>query len=280
MAPNSYNSCSDGSGAKRPSKIPIESLEAKAHMTQFDGSPLPQPAPSPPATSRYQGIGARIRNWFLTGIVVAGPLFITLYLVWWFVDTVDTWVRKIVPVKFWPDAYLPFPLPGFGVIFAFLGLTLLGFLAANLAGRSLIALGEAILERMPIIRSIYKSMKQIFETLFSRSGTSFRKVGLIEFPGKGMWTLVFISAPPPETVCMRLPTQEDYLSVFLPCTPNPTTGFYFFLPAREVIEVALSPDDAAKLIMSCGVIQPEGQAPAAAILEAAKLAKAPEEDAA
>lgn len=223
-------------------------------MTDLSAAPPLQPPPDPP---RGQGIAARIRNWFLTGVVVAGPLAVTLYLVWWFVDTVDNWVKKIVPVKFWPDAYLPYPLPGFGVIFAFLGLTLLGFLAANLAGRSLIALGEAILERMPIIRSIYKSVKQIFETLFSRNGTSLRKVGLIEFPAKGMWSLVFISAPPPEMVGSKLPTQDDYLSVFLPCTPNPTTGFYFFLPARDVIEVALSPDDAAKLIMSCGVIQPD-----------------------
>ena len=247
-------------------------------MTQAYGAP--QPPAVPPAPPRGPGIGGRIRNWFLTGIVVAGPLAITLYLVSWFVDTVDNWVRKIIPVKFWPDAYLPFPLPGFGVIFAFLGLTLLGFLAANLAGRTLIALGEAILDRMPIIRSIYKSMKQIFETIFSRSGTSFRKVGLIEFPGKGMWSLVFISAPPPDRVSAGLPSQEEYLSVFLPCTPNPTTGFYFFLPARDVIEVALSPDDAAKLIMSCGVIQPEGQAAPPALADAVKQAKTLSEDAA
>jgi uncharacterized membrane protein len=245
-------------------------------MTQFEGPLPPQPPADMPA--RSHGIGGRIRNWFLTGIVVAGPLAVTLYLVWWFVDTVDHWVEKIIPGKFWPDTYLHFPLPGFGVIFAFLGLTFLGFLAANLAGRTLIALGEAILERMPIIRSIYKSMKQIFETIFSRSGTSFRKVGLIEFPSKGMWSLVFISAPPPEKVSASLPSKEEYLSVFLPCTPNPTTGFYFFLPAREVIEVALSPDDAAKLIMSCGVIQPDGQTSAAA--EAMKQAKALAEDAA
>jgi uncharacterized membrane protein len=250
-------------------------------MTDANGAPPPHPASGPQsAAPRGPGIGGRIRNWFLTGIVVAGPLAVTLYLVLWFVDTVDNWVKKIIPVKFWPDAYLPFPLPGFGVIFAFLGLTLLGFLAANLAGRSLIALGEAILERMPIIRSIYKSVKQIFETLFSRSGTSFRRVGLIEFPGKGMWTLVFISAPPPEQVNAGLPLQEDYLSVFLPCTPNPTTGFYIFLPAREVVEVALSPDDAAKLIMSCGVIQPEGASAPQALADALRQSRRMEEDAA
>jgi uncharacterized membrane protein len=208
---------------------------------------------------KSSGLSGRIRNWFLTGVVVAGPLAVTLYLVWWFVDTVDTWVKKVVPVNYWPDAHLPFRLPGFGVIFVFLGLTFLGFLAANLVGRSFIALGEAILERMPIIRSIYKSVKQIFETLFSQSGTSFRKVGLIEYPSKGVWTLVFISTPPTERVAALLPFGEPHISVFLPCTPNPTTGFYLFLPASQVTEVDLTPEEAAKLIMSCGVIQPEGQ---------------------
>jgi uncharacterized membrane protein len=226
-------------------------------MTQFFEDPS-QPAGDPGRQPRGTSIGGRIRNWFLAGVVVAGPLAITVYIVWWFVDTVDGWVKKLVPASFWPDTYLPFPLPGLGVIFAFLGLTLLGFLAANLAGRSLIALGEAILGRMPIIRSIYKSVKQVFETLFSQSATSFRKVGLIEFPVKGTWALVFISVPPADLVAAKLPpVDEPYVSVFLPCTPNPTTGFYFFMPASAVIEVALSPDDAVKLIVSCGVIHPE-----------------------
>jgi uncharacterized membrane protein len=224
-------------------------------MTQFFGE---DPGGEAGRVSRGTSIGGRIRNWFLTGIVVAGPLAVTVYIVWWFVDTVDGWVKKLVPASFWPDTYLPFPLPGLGVIVAFLGLTLLGFLAANLAGRSLIALGEAILGRMPIVRSIYKSVKQVFETLFSQSGTSFRKVGLIEFPIKGTWTLVFLSVPPANIVAAKLPPiGEPYVSVFLPCTPNPTTGFYFFLPASAVVEVALSPDEAVKLIVSCGVIHPE-----------------------
>lgn len=211
---------------------------------------------SAPGT-RGPGLGGRIRNWFLTGVIVAGPLAITAYIVSWFVETIDNGVKRIVPVEFWPDAYLPFQLPGFGVVVAFLGLTLLGFLAANLLGRSLIRLGEAILARMPIVRSIYTSVKQIFETVLSQSGTTFRKVGLIEFPGKGMWTLVFIAAPPAEAIGAHLPEGEEHVSVFLPCTPNPTTGFYIFLPARAVIEVPLSPDTAAKVIMSCGVIRPE-----------------------
>ena len=217
------------------------------------------------------GPGARIRNWFLTGVVIAGPLMLTAYLVWWFVDSVDSTVRKLVPVRFWPDNYLPIPLPGFGVIFAFIALTVLGFLAANLAGRTLISLGETILDRTPVIRSIYKGLKQIFETLFSQSGTSFRKVGLVEFPQKGSWSIVFISAPPSAVIESYIPADgEARISVFLPCVPNPTTGFYFYVPAREVLELPINPEDAAKLIMSCGVIQPDGQAALAAMAEAAK----------
>ena len=221
---------------------------------------FPPPLP-PPVVPR-----AGIRTWFLTGLVIAGPLAVTAWIVWWFVNTIDGWVKKVVPVSWWPDSYLPVPVPGVGVVMAFLGLTLLGFLAANLAGRTLLRLGERILDRMPVVRGIYKSVKQIFETVFSQSGTGFRKVGLVEYPTKGMWSVVFISTPPSQTIADNLPGGgADYISVFLPCTPNPTTGFYFYLPSRDVIEVPLSPDEAAKLIMSAGLIQPEGQAKLAAL---------------
>jgi len=221
---------------------------------------------------RGPGAGARIRTWFLTGVVVAGPLVLTGALVWWFIDTVDNAVRRVVPVKFWPDTYLPIPLPGFGVIFAFIALTLLGFLAANLAGRTLLSIGERLLNRTPVVRSIYRSTKQIFETLFSASGTTFRRVGLVQFPIAGQWSIVFISSPPSEVIASHLPEDEERLSVFLPCSPNPTTGFYFYLPARDVIEVPITPEEAAKLIMSCGVIQPEGQAVLTALAETSRRA--------
>lgn len=215
------------------------------------------------------GLVARLRAYFLTGIVIVGPLAATAYITWWFVDTVDGWVKPLIPVRFWPDTYLGMRLPGIGVIIAILGLTLLGFLAANLAGRTLLRLGERILDGMPVVRGLYKSLKQVFETVFSQEGTSFRRVGLVEFPAKGMWSLVFISTPPGEAVSPLIP-GEPHISVFLPCTPNPTTGFYFYLPARQVIEVPMSPDDAAKLIMSAGLIQPETQGKLADMAEAAR----------
>ncbi len=226
-------------------------------MMKIPPDRLPPPQGIGPAVSlKGPGLGGRIRNWFLTGVIVAGPLATTAYIVWWVVDTIDNLVKRLFPVRFWPDNFLPFQLPGLGVVFAFLGLTLLGFLAANLAGRSLIRLGEATLAHMPVIRSIYKGAKKIFETVFSQSGASFRKVGMIEYPGEGQWSLVFICTPPGAIIAKHL-SKEEHISVFLPCTPNPTTGFYFFIPSRDVIELPISPDDAIKLIVSCGVIQPD-----------------------
>jgi len=213
-------------------------------VTLFSAPPAPKPS-----------FGAGLRTWFLTGIVIAGPLAVTMWLVWWFIDTVDQWVKPLVPPTLWPDTYLPVRVPGTGVVLAVVGLTLLGFLAANLAGRSLLRLGEYILDRMPVVRGIYKAVKQVFETVFSQQSTSFRKVGLVQFPRQGMWSIVFISAPPIESLAEKLPAG-DHVSVFLPCTPNPTTGFWFYLPVRDVIEIPISADEAFKLIMSAGVIQP------------------------
>jgi uncharacterized membrane protein len=220
-----------------------------------------------------RSFGSRVRTWFFTGLVIFGPVAVTAYIAWWAVDTVDNWVKPLVPAAYWPDSYLPFHVPGFGVVIAFIGLTLLGFLTANIAGRTLVRIGETILDRMPLVRGVYKSVKQVFETVFSQNGTQFRRVGLVEFPSKGSWTIVFISSDPTHVVAGALP-QGAHMSVFLPCTPNPTTGFYFFLPAEDVIELPMTPEDAAKLIMSVGLIQPEGQAALAAMAKAAKEARA------
>jgi len=219
----------------------------------------PPPSPAPPAEPTPEtshGIMARFRNYFLTGLVVAGPVAITLYLTWWFVTWVDGLVRPFVPIAYRPETYLPFGVPGSGLIVAVVALTLLGFLTANLIGRTLVDLGEKLLGRIPAVRAIYRGLKQVFETLFSGQGSSFRRVGLVEFPSPGMWSIVLISQEPSVDVARSLPGQEDHISVFLPCAPNPTTGFFFYVPKSKVIEVDMSTEDAATLIMSCGVVQP------------------------
>ena len=224
-------------------------------MTPLDSiPPLSGEAAVPRAKTSAR---VRLRNYFLTGLIVAGPLTITVYITWWFTTLIDGWVKPFVPTRYLPETYLPFTIPGFGLVIAFTALTMLGFLTANLVGRSLVEFGEVILNRMPVVRGIYKGVKQVFETIFSTEGTSFRTVGLVQFPVKGTWSVVFISNPAGIEINESIPGGEEHIGVFLPCTPNPTTGFFFYLPRRAVIELTMSVDDAAKLVMSAGVIQPD-----------------------
>lgn len=207
------------------------------------------------AATSHTSLAGRIRNYFLTGLVVAGPLTVTAWLVWSFITWVDNLVQPIIPPAYRPETYLPWPIPGTGLIIGIVALTLLGFLTANLVGRTLVELGESVLSRMPIVRPIYKTMKQIFETLFSKTGSSFRKVALVEFPAPGMWSLVFLSQPPASDFAAKLPAGE-HVSCFLPCTPNPTTGFFFYVKRSDLVELDISVENAMTLLISAGMVQP------------------------
>ena len=229
-------------------------------MNETSPNMIPGGLPPVPPAGAPRGAMARLRNYFLTGLIIAGPIAITIYLVWWFVTWVDGIVRPFVPVAYRPETYLPFGLPGSGLIVAVFALTFLGFLAANLIGRTLVEFGEGLLGRMPVVRAIYRGLKQVFETLFSGNGSSFRKVGLVEFPSPGMWSIVLISQPPSTEIATKLPQNDEFISVFLPCAPNPTTGFFFYVPKSKLIEVDMSTDAAATLIMSAGVVQPGSDA--------------------
>jgi len=246
-------------------------------MTSRDDLPSSEPAAAPPEA--HTGLMGRLRNYFLTGLVVAGPVAITLWLTWWFVTWVDGLVRPFVPVAYRAETYLPFGVPGSGLIVGVIALTLLGFLTANLIGRTLLDLGERLVGRIPAVRAIYRAMKQVFETLFSGQGSSFRRVGLVEFPSPGMWSIVLISQPPSADLANRLPGEEEHISVFLPCSPNPTTGFFFYVPKSKIIEVEMTAEDAATLIMSAGVVQPGADqqkkvAALAGMADAARIANA------
>jgi uncharacterized membrane protein len=236
---------------------------------------IDQPARS--TSKSAPGFVSRIRTYFLTGLVVVGPVAVTLWLVWWFVTWVDGLVRPFFPVAYRPETYLPVQIPGLGLIIAFLALTLLGFFTANLVGRKLVDFGEGMLSRMPVVRPIYRTAKQIFQTLFSKSESSFRRVGLVEFPSPGMWSLVFLTQSPTEEIAGRLPPSE-YVSAFMPCTPNPTTGFFFYVPKGDVIELGITVEQAMTVIMSAGIVQPGGepqtQAKLAALAETARAAQA------
>ncbi|PVB62735.1 DUF502 domain-containing protein [Labrenzia sp. 011] len=203
------------------------------------------------------GAATRLRNYFLTGLVITGPIGITLWLTWTIIKWVDGWVKPFVPKIYNPDTYLPFPIPGFGLIVAFFVLTIVGFLAANFLGRSLISVGESIVGRMPLVRNIYSGLKQIFETVLDERGSSFTKAALIEYPRRGLWAIVFISTDTKGEVARRLKDDADTVSVFLPTTPNPTSGFLLFVPREDVVELNMSVEDAAKLVISAGLVSPK-----------------------
>jgi uncharacterized membrane protein len=222
----------------------------------------------------HHAMVSRLRNYFLTGLVLVGPLYITVGLTWWFINWVDDLVRPVIPVAYRPETYLPLRIPGTGLIVALVTLTLLGFLTANLVGRKLVEASENILNRMPVVRPLYKSLKQIFETLFAKGGSSFRRVGLVEFPSPGMWSLIFLANPASADIASRLPDGE-HVAAFMPCTPNPTTGFFFYVPRRDIIDLDLSVEAAMTLIMSAGMVQPGGSDPQklAALAETARAAR-------
>ena len=237
-----------------------------------DGKPDPSqpPVSLEDAEAHHTGVAARLRNYFLTGLILVGPLYITINLTWWLINWADQVMRPFIPVWLRTETYLTYRIPGIGLIVAFVSLTLLGFLTANLVGRTLVEAGEKLLNRMPVVRPIYKTMKQIFETLFAKGGSSFRKVALAEFP-TGMWSVVFLASSPSPYIANRLPGPE-YVSCFLPCTPNPTTGFFFYAPRSQVIELDITVEQAMTLIMSAGMVQPnvDAQKKLAALADTAR----------
>jgi uncharacterized membrane protein len=157
---------------------------------------------------------------------VFGPIAATGHIAWWVVDAIDNWVRPWLPQNLWSNGYLPFHVPGFGVVIAIIGLPLLRFVTANFVGRSRVKFGEAMLDRTLLIRGVHKGLKQVFETLFSQSGSQYRKIGLVEFPVPGNCRSCS-SRPPRPKSSPALPGKKPMISAFMPCTPRPTTGFFF-----------------------------------------------------
>lgn len=200
--------------------------------------------------------GSKLRNYFLTGLVVCAPLVITAYLTWTFILWVDSWAKPYIPKVYNPETYLPFGIPGLGLIFALLVITIVGFLAANLIGRSILGFGESLLDRMPLVRSLYKALKQIFQTALDEGQSSFSQAGLIQYPRQGLWAIVFIATDTKGEVGAYL-SDEDTLSVFLPTTPNPTSGFLLFVPRKDVHVLDMNVEEAAKLVISAGLVSPD-----------------------
>jgi uncharacterized membrane protein len=198
----------------------------------------------------------RLRTYFLAGVVVAAPIGITIWLVWSIVSLFDTWVKPLIPSIYNPDTYLPFEVPGVGLVVALIVITFIGALAANLVGRTVLHYWEYFLGQMPVVRSVYSAVKQIFQTAFAKPGSNFQNVGLIEFPRKGAHVIVFV-ARPLDSGEIGLEPGDAMYSVFMPTTPNPTSGFLFFLHEEEVTILDLTVEEAAKLVISAGLVSPE-----------------------
>lgn len=227
---------------------------------------------------RKVGIISRIRANFLAGIIIIAPIGLTVWLIWTVVGWVDGWVWPFVP-----DAYHPTQLlnrflgldgtneivinvRGVGVVVFLVFTVLVGWLGRGLAGRSLLRLAERFVERMPVVRSVYNGAKQIAETVFSQRDSSFEQACLVEYPRRGIWAIAFISTRAKGEVLEHLGTPEDEIvTVFLPTTPNPTSGFLLFVPRSEVKVLDMSLEDAAKLVISAGLVYPNDLEPEKAL---------------
>ena len=198
------------------------------------------------------GLWRRLRNYFLTGIVVIGPIGITIWLALQIVGFIDNTVRNLAPGRY--EDLLSSGIPGLGVVVSVVGLTLIGFITANFLGRTIIGYGEGLVDRMPLIRSVYGALKQIFETVLAQSSTSFREVVLVEYPRKRVWAVAFITSETKGEV-QRI-TDEDVVNIFLPTTPNPTSGLLLFVPRRDLITLHMTVEEGIKLVISGGLVVP------------------------
>lgn len=210
----------------------------------------------------------RLRNYFLAGVIVCAPLAITAYLTLGLITWVDSWVKPYIPARYNPDNYLPFAVPGFGVLVAIILITLIGFFAANIIGRSIVSFGERFLHRMPLVRTIYRGLKQIFETVLANREDLFNKVALFEYPRKGAWSIVFIASHQDNEIHDALePREGKTVAVFRPITPNVTTGYLLYVAEKDLIPLEMSVEDAAKLLISAGLVGPKYEAATRSLAE-------------
>lgn len=204
-----------------------------------------------------RGLLGAMRANFLTGLVVVVPVVLTGYLVWTVAGFIDGWVLPLVPSTYQPSTYIGINIRGYGVLIFLIFTILVGGLTKGLFGRSLIGWGEGMVDRMPVVRSVYNGLKQIVETVLSNSSNSFERACLIEYPRKGIWAVAFIATDTKGEVLQKVPGETEMVSVFLPTTPNPTSGFLLFVPRNDVVLLDMSVEDAAKLIISAGLVNPQ-----------------------
>ncbi|MFC4351508.1 DUF502 domain-containing protein [Fodinicurvata halophila] len=223
------------------------SKRAQRPETGPDDDPLTKIAP-------HSGFVGRLRNYFLVGILITAPIAITIWIAWGVIDFFDNRITPLIPEPWNPDTYLPFSVPGLGLLLALIFLTMVGMFTAGLIGRALMDSGERLLARVPIVRSIYGSLKQVFETVLAQNSRAFRDVVLVEYPYQGVWAIGFVTSETRGEV--QRVTENEVVSVFVPATPNPTTGFLLFLPREEVHQLDMTVEQGLKLVISGGIVVP------------------------
>ncbi|MCJ8051806.1 DUF502 domain-containing protein [Shinella curvata] len=204
-----------------------------------------------------QSLAMRLRNNFLTGLVICAPIAITIWLTWTFIHWADSWVKPYIPARYNPESYLQFAIPGFGLLIALMMITLVGFLGKNLIGRSIVEFGDGLFNRTPLVRTVHKSLKQIFETVLKDKGTSFNKAAMIEYPGPGLWAIVFVATDARGEIATKFKSMgKDMVACFVAPTPFPTAGWLVYVPREKLVPLDMSAEDAAKLIISVGLVTP------------------------
>lgn len=196
----------------------------------------------------------RFRTYFFAGILVTGPIALTLYIAWWFIGLVDGTVSALLPGRYNPGSYLPFHVPGVGLVVAVVCLTLIGALTAGYLGRVFVRVSDRVLARMPVVRGLYSATKQIFETVLSKQSTMFREVVLVEWPRRDMWTVAFVTVAPEGELKELNP--PDSIGVYVPTTPNPTSGYLIYVPRKDVRPLGMTVEEGIKLVVSGGIVTP------------------------
>ena len=212
--------------------------------------------------SSKHGLGflARIRAYFLAGVLIISPVAITLALAFWLINFVDSNIVPLIPHQWNPDTYLrqyfgvQISIPGLGMLILFVVITLVGWLTAGYVGRMMVRVGENIVQRMPVVRSIYGAVKQIMETLFRNQSQAFRQAVLVEYPRRGLWTIAFVTGEPKGEVKSHLP--GTLINIYVPTTPNPTSGFLLFVPREDIIFLSMTVEEAFKMVISGGIVVP------------------------
>lgn len=199
-------------------------------------------------------LGRRFKAYFFTGILVTAPVTITFYLAYRLIIFIDRSINNLLPPEFQLNQYLPYEIPGWGLLVLIVGLILIGMVTTGWFGKFFVNLGEKIVAKMPFISGVYSLLKQVFETFFSNKKQSFNQVVLLEYPRKGLWVIGFVSAPTTGEVAQAL--QTYMLNVFVPTTPNPTSGFLLFVPEKDVIKLDMSVEEGLKFVISCGIVTP------------------------